>query len=260
VNARVQPEVADQLLRAGKTLDVTDRRHDADGHHHVDPRDRHEPLRMLVRQGAPRQVPLDHAQIFSEPIVFPRVSLDRVALVRGEDLRREPCSALWTEEVRCRAGRNQMRMQDGLHDVLQTRALAHQLVSSGDLPAQRSGLVIRHPDLRQEPARVKSGQHRRIDAVGLDLGVRDQPHLLRIGDHHATDVRAQDLGHRRRIPGRLDHYMIVMGQRSCKCGEAVSTHLDPTKPDETSPLKRHRFREDTVDIQSNGSHPIASFG
>jgi hypothetical protein len=42
---------------------------------------------MLVRQGAPRQVPLDRIQFFSEPTVLPRVSLDRVALVRGEDLR-----------------------------------------------------------------------------------------------------------------------------------------------------------------------------
>jgi hypothetical protein len=171
---------------------VTDRRHDADGNHHVDPRDRHQPLRMLVRQGAPRQVPLDHAQIFSEPIVFPRVSLNRVALVRGEDLRHKPCAALWTKEVRCRAGRDQVRMQDGLHDVLQTRALADQLVSSGDLPAQCLGLLVGRPYFRQESARVEPCQYRRIDAVGLDLGVRDQPNLLRIGDYHATDVWSQD--------------------------------------------------------------------
>jgi hypothetical protein len=151
-------------------------------------------------------------------------------------------------------------MQDGLHDVLQTRALADQLVSSGDLPAQRLGLLVGYPYFRQESARVKSGQHRRIDAVGLDLGVRDQPHLLRIGDHHEPDVRSQDLDHRRGIPGRLDHHMIVMGQRSCKCGQAVSTHLDPTKPGESSVFQRHRFCEDAVDIQSNDTHPIALLG
>jgi len=151
-------------------------------------------------------------------------------------------------------------MQDGLHDVLQTRALADQLVSSGDLPAQCLGLLVGRPYFRQESARVEPCQYRRIDAVGLDLGVRDQPNLLRIGDHHATDVRSQDLGHRRGIPGRLDHHMIVMGQRPCKRRQAVSTHLDPTKPSESSVFQRHRFREDAVDIQSNDTHPIALLG
>jgi hypothetical protein len=87
--------------------------------------------------------------------------------------------------------------------------------------------------------------------------VRDQPYLLRIGNHHAADVRTQDLGHRRSVPGRLDHHVIVMGQRSRKRRQAVPTHLDATKPHETPSFQRRGFCEDAVNIQSDDTHPIA---
>ena len=189
VHARVQPEVADQLLRAGKTFDVADRRYDADGDYHVDPGDRHEPLRLFVRQRALRQVSLDDGQVFSEPVVFSQVTFDGKLLVRRQDCFLEPRTAFWTEQVGRRAGRDEMRMQDRLHDVFQTRAPATKLVSPGDLTTPRLGPLVRHPHFRQETAGIEPGQHRGVDAVGFDLRVRDQPYLLWIGDHHATDMR-----------------------------------------------------------------------
>ena len=211
MDARVQPEIADQLLRVGKAVDGTDRRHDADRNDHVDPWDRYQPLRVLVRQNVPCQVSLDYAEIVSEPVIFPHVALDRKTLIRRHGLLREPCATFGTEQVRRRAGRDQVRMQDGLHDILQTCALANQLVPPGDLPAQRLGPLVGYPDFRQKSARVEPRQHRCVDAIGLDLGVRDQPYLLRIGNHHAADVRTHGLGHRRRVAGCFDHHMIVMG-------------------------------------------------
>jgi hypothetical protein len=68
----------------------------------VDARDRYQPLRVLVGQGVPCQVSLDGAEIVSEPVIFPRVALDRKALIYRQDLFREPCATLRTEQVRCR--------------------------------------------------------------------------------------------------------------------------------------------------------------
>jgi len=75
----------------------------------------------------------------------------------------------------------------------QPHALTDDLVAPGHLPPQRQGLRIRHPDLGQEVAGIQLGQHGRVDRVGLDLGVRDHPHLGRVGDHHAPDMRRDHL-------------------------------------------------------------------
>ena len=77
-----------------------------------------------------------------------------------------------------------MGMQDGLDDVLQPGALPHDLVATGDLPAQRLGRLVRDPDLGQEATGVELRQHAGVDGVRLDLRMRDKAHLLGVGDHH----------------------------------------------------------------------------
>ena len=57
--------------------------------------------------------------------------------------------------------------------------------------------LVRHPDLRQEAAGVEPRQHGRVDHVGLDACLGDQPHLARVGDHHPADMR---VGSPRRPP------------------------------------------------------------
>jgi hypothetical protein len=93
-----------------------------------------------------------------------------------------------------RARRDEMGVQDRLNQVLETDALANQLRAARNLPSQSQGPLIGHPDLWEETGDVELRQHRSINGVGLDLGVRDHPHLLRIGDHHAIDKGSQQFG------------------------------------------------------------------
>jgi hypothetical protein len=57
------------------------------------------------------------------------------ALVLRQDLIAETGRSLGAGQARGRAWRVQMRMQNRLNDVLQSRTLAHDLISASDLPA-----------------------------------------------------------------------------------------------------------------------------
>jgi hypothetical protein len=52
-----------------------------------------------------------------------------------------------------------MRMQDRLDEILQSRTLAHDLISAGDLPAEGLRRFIRDPNFWKEAAGVKLRQH-----------------------------------------------------------------------------------------------------
>ena len=188
-DARVQAEIADELLRFVEARHLADRRHHGERHHHVDARDRHQPLDALVRQRRAGEVALDHLQVLAEPVELAQMPFDREPLVLRHDLIDEPGPAFRPAQIGVRAGRDQMAVQDRLDDVLQPRSLPNDLVAAGDLPAQRLGRLVRDPDLRQEAAGVELRQHAGVDRVGLDLRVRDDTHLLRVGDHHLLHVR-----------------------------------------------------------------------
>jgi len=49
-DARVEAEVADELLRLPEASNLADRRHDGERHHHVDARNCHQAFGALVRQ------------------------------------------------------------------------------------------------------------------------------------------------------------------------------------------------------------------
>jgi hypothetical protein len=117
------------------------------------------------------EIALDDRQIFGEAIALAQVSRLRMALILGQLLLCEPDAPLDTEEVGCRAGWHEVRMQARLHDVLQSRSLPDELVAPSHLPAQGQRPLVRHPDLRQEARGVELCQHRGIDLVGLDLGM-----------------------------------------------------------------------------------------
>jgi hypothetical protein len=106
----------------------------------------------------------------------------------------------------------QMGMEDGLDQVLEPYPLAHQLGSPGDLTPKRQCLLIWYPYLWQKAGGVELCQDGRINRIGLDFGVRNQPYLLGIGDNDTLDVRRQQFSQRGRIAGGLDHHMFVMGE------------------------------------------------
>jgi hypothetical protein len=61
---------------------------------------------------------LDHLQILPEAVDLRDVTLDRHPLILGQLLRGEPGSTLAPEHIASRIRRDQVRMQDRLHDVL----------------------------------------------------------------------------------------------------------------------------------------------
>ena len=84
--ARVQPDIADQLLWIGKTPDVADRRDQAGRDDQVDAGDRQQSLDRRIVDGRLRDLPVETSQILAEPIEFAQVSVDSGGLVIGNDL------------------------------------------------------------------------------------------------------------------------------------------------------------------------------
>jgi hypothetical protein len=62
-DARVQAEIADQLVRRAEPGEVTDRGGDRHGDCHVDAGDRHQPLGVLTAQRDPRELGVDEPQL-----------------------------------------------------------------------------------------------------------------------------------------------------------------------------------------------------
>jgi hypothetical protein len=140
-----------------------------------------------------------------------------------------------------------MGVQDGLHDVLEPHALPNQLLTAADLPPQCPGPLVRHPDLRQEATGVELGQHRGIDAIGLDLGVGDQPHLLGVGNHHPSDMGREHRNDGSGVAGRLHDHVVVVGQGTAgECLQLVPAHANPAQPCELAIQQGNRLGEDTV--------------
>src|SRR5215831_12712153 len=72
-DARVEAEIADELLGLVETTRLADRRHDGKRHHHVDARDRHQLLDPVVRQSRASKIALDDFKVFAEPIELAQV-------------------------------------------------------------------------------------------------------------------------------------------------------------------------------------------
>jgi hypothetical protein len=158
------------------------------------------------------------------------VTVNRLPLIGRQRLSRQPLLSADTREVAMRTWRDQMRVQDRLDQILESHPLPHKLHSPGDLSSQRQSLYVRHPDLRQEAARLELCQNRSIARIGLDLCMSDRPHLLRIGDHDAVDMRRQQISDGRRIAGCLDYRMVVMGEFfPRKVFQCFPQHRDSTK-------------------------------
>jgi hypothetical protein len=253
-HARVQAEIGDQLVGAGEALDGADRGQQPDRDHHVDARHRHEPFHVGVGQRVAGEFALHRTQVLAEAVVLAQVPRHRLCLIRRQGLRQQPGPALGTEQVGVRAGRHEMRVQDGLDDRLQPRALAHDLVASRNLSAQCEGPLTWHPDLRKEVAGVEPRQHGCVDRVGLDAGFRDQPHLARVGDHHPPDMRGQQFADRRGVAGCFDHDMVVMRQPARERLQVLTGHADPAEASDLASVEHHRLGKHAVDVQAYHSH------
>src|ERR1700719_3019148 len=150
----VKAQKADETSGACKAIDRPDCGEQSNGDHHVDPRYRHESLRLCAAQRVACELAFNDPKIVRQSVILANMALDRGALVIGQQLPQQPGAAFRAEDVRERALRHEMGMEDRLDHRLQPNALAHDLIAPRHLPAKAQGPLIRYPDLRQETTGV----------------------------------------------------------------------------------------------------------
>ncbi|CAO4149463.1 hypothetical protein GPNCGGLF_LOCUS3157 [Methylorubrum aminovorans] len=259
MHARVQPEIGYELIRAGEPRHGSDGGDQPDGDHQIDAWDCHQPRDVRVGAGLARQFTLDDLHVLTQPVVLAQVPGDGIPLVPGQRLCQQPGPSPRPKQIGVGTGRHEMRMQDRLHHRLQPRPLQDDLGAACDLAPERKRCLVRDPDLRQKATGIEPRQHGRVDDVGLDPRLGDQPHLARVGDHHPADMRPDHLRDRAGVAGRLDHDMIVVRQRLGERRQVIARHADPTKTPDRAVFEHHRLGENAVDVQSHNPHePVSS--
>lgn len=215
--ARVQSKVADQLGWIVKAPHIADGGRDAGCDGHIDAGQCHQASDGRVSHSHFGNIGLYVLEGPFDEINLGQVPLNGSPFIIRKSLGSNPLPPAYAGQVAVRARRDQMGMQDRLDEVLQPYSLADQLGASGHLSSKGECCFVGNPDFRQEARCIEFGQHRSIDRIGLDLGMRDQSHLLRVGDDDAIEVGGKDLDHRCGVASRLDDHVIVM--RELRPGE-----------------------------------------
>ena len=83
-HARIETEVAHQLLGVLEAVDVADRRHEPRRDGEIDAGDRHRPLDRHIVQRALRNLAVEQVEVLCETIKLADVPLDRGTLVVGQ--------------------------------------------------------------------------------------------------------------------------------------------------------------------------------
>ena len=229
--------------------EVTDRRHDRQRNRGIHPGDGHQPQHLRPPERGLAQVGVDQGQLLAVEVELPQQGASSGLLIGWQILSRQPHPALDPEQVGGRAPWHQVAGQDGVHLVLQPRALLHDVRPAQHLPAQRIGGRIRQPHRRQVVRGQQLRQDLRVDLVGLHLRLSDRPGLGRVRYHHPPGMAGQQGCDRPRVPGRFQRHLIGWAQARGELtdpfwrrGERARLNHHPALPD------RH-LREITVHIQ-----------
>ena len=158
------------------------------GRRQVDAGDGQQPVDRLVFDRALSDVAVEGVQILTEPVELADMADDRRPLILWQRLAREPLPARPVEEIGVRALRDEVRVQDRMHLVLDPGPVTDDLVAPRHQPAQPLRRQVRRPDLRQVAGGVQARQRARVNLVGLHVGMGDRLYLQRIGDHHPRNV------------------------------------------------------------------------
>jgi hypothetical protein len=209
---RVQPEVADQLVRRREAVEFADRGHDRQRDGRVDAGNRHQSRNLAALQADPPKLEIDQAQLLAGEVELTQQRRDRLGLIARQLLLGEPRPALAPEQIRRRAAGNEVAMQDRVDPVLQPRALSDDVRAASDLASQRVSLIVGQPHRRQEARRQQLREHLRVDLVGLDLRLGDRARLGRVRDNHLGHVTLQQPGDRVRVARRLQRDLVTRRQ------------------------------------------------
>jgi hypothetical protein len=102
----------------------------------------------------------------------------------------------------------------GVDTVAHHRAHAHVEQPLANDVLARAIRLIRRVDRRDEVAAQQGGERPRVDLVGLDLRLGDQPRLVRVREHHVLDAVefAEFVVDPAPVPARLDHDLAGFGE------------------------------------------------
>jgi hypothetical protein len=88
----IEPDIANELLRAGKPAHVTDRRGQADRDRQVDAGNCQQALHRRITNCRLGEGATEAAQILAESVELAQMALDGLLLILGQRLLTEPCS------------------------------------------------------------------------------------------------------------------------------------------------------------------------
>lgn len=128
-HARVQPEIAHQLLRALEATNVANGGQQAGCLCQIDAGDREQPLHSSILQRALRNLPLKFLKIFGQTIKLPDMPLNGGAFIGRHRLACQPIPATGVEQVSMRTFRDQVDVKDGMYLVLDPRPVPDNLVA-----------------------------------------------------------------------------------------------------------------------------------
>ena len=143
------PPAPSQLLRGGEPAHVADGRNEAHGRSQIDTRDGQQPFERRIVHRALGDLLVEYGQILAQPVEFAQVPHDRGRFVFRQDLPSQPRPTQPAEQIGMGARRDEMRVKDRMHFVLDPRAMPDDLVAAGNQTAEALGGRIRQLDLRQ---------------------------------------------------------------------------------------------------------------
>lgn len=193
-HAWIQPKIPDQLGRGRKAADVTDGRHQREGHSCVNARDSQQVAHVPALQRHTRKGPLGGVQFLGDEGQLTQCRLDRLLFVRWKQwhgLLGEPLLAALAEQIASRAAQDQIALKNGVHPIFEPGLLLDEPGPLRDLLPEGPDILTREPDIRQSAARQQPDQRLSVDLIGFDLGLGDRASAPRVRDHHMYYVLLQ---------------------------------------------------------------------
>ena len=256
--ARIETEVADELLRRGEARNVAHRRENACRHDRIHATDRHQSTNIRILHGLCGHCALDGGQLGGQSVVLEQMSGNDPFLVFRQRRLLKPCTSSLGKQLAF-VPRDQISVQYRLHMILESRELPDKLRPFGDHPPLAFRLRVCHPHFWQEAAGVEFGEHASIDLVGLDLRMRDRSHLQWIGDHDASNIGRQQLDQNRSVPRLLQDDVVFFFQalgREFK--DRLPIHSNLSSVTDAPGLEDGDLSEAPVHVQPDNFHTPTS--
>ncbi len=250
---RVETQVADQMPGGREAPDVADRRQQRAGGHEVDTGKGQQPSQLGRSEHELGECPVDRRDLTVEELDPAQAGLDHLSLVGRQLLGGEPASTGGTEEVGRRRALLEVADQDRVHLVLLACALPHQLRAAGDPSTQDTRPLVRRPDLGQKAGREQLRERACVELVRLRR-LRCTLDSLRVSEHDAAHVRLDDSGDRERVPGRLEHHLIIDGKALREQLERSRRRLDSPNAADLTTLCDRDLAEVAVHVERDEAH------